>query len=117
MGSAAAGIPRNFRLFPPALLASRLLYQEGMELHEGAEAPGLHEVEALRRENEDLRRRLESRKLVERAKGLLIQKLGLSEPEAYRRIQKTAMDTRRPMADVAQALLLSEELSQPRPTK
>lgn len=88
-----------------------------MESREGAGAPGLDLVEALRRENEELRRRLESRKLVERAKGLLIQKLGLSEPEAYRRIQKTAMDTRRPMAEVAQAVLLSEELSQPHPTK
>ncbi len=88
-----------------------------MESREGAGAPGLHEVEALRRENQELRRRLESRKLIERAKGLLIQKLGLSEPEAYRRIQKTAMDTRRPMAEVAQAVLLSEELSQPHPTK
>lgn len=88
-----------------------------MESGEGVGAPGLREVEALRRENEELRRRLESRKLIERAKGLLIQKLGLSEPEAYRRIQKTAMDTRRPMAEVAQAVLLNEELSQPHPTK
>ena len=88
-----------------------------MDSCEEADAPGLHEVEALRRENEELRRRLESRKVIERAKGLLIQRLGLSEPEAYRRIQKTAMDSRRPMAEVAQAVLLSEELSQPHPTK
>jgi response regulator NasT len=41
---------------------------------------------------------------------MLMSRLGLSEPEAFRRIQKTAMDTRRSMADVAQALLLTEEM-------
>jgi AmiR/NasT family two-component response regulator len=66
------------------------------------------ELEAARIENEALRRKLESRKLVDRAKGLLMTRLGLSEPEAFRRIQKTAMDTRKTMADVAQALLLAE---------
>jgi len=66
------------------------------------------EIEAMRQENETLRRKLESRKLVDRAKGILMLRLGLSEPEAFRRIQKTAMDTRRSMADVAQALLLTE---------
>ena len=68
------------------------------------------QIEAMRKENELLKRKLESRKLVERAKGILMLRLGLSEPEAFRRIQKTAMDTRRSMADVAQALLLTEEL-------
>jgi response regulator NasT len=63
------------------------------------------DFEAVRRENRDLKRRLESRKLVDRAKALLIQKMGMTEPEAHRRIQKTAMDTRRTMADVAQSLL------------
>jgi len=72
------------------------------------------ELSAVRRENETLKRSLESRKLVERAKGILMTHLGLSEPEAFRRIQKTAMDTRKPMAEVAQALLLTEELGQPR---
>jgi response regulator NasT len=75
------------------------------------------ELEAMRRENETLKRRLESRKLVERAKGILMTRLGLSEPEAFRRIQKTAMDTRRPMAEVAQALLLNEDLGHARPAK
>ncbi|MCI0546035.1 MAG: ANTAR domain-containing protein [Candidatus Rokubacteria bacterium] len=70
------------------------------------------EISAVRRENETLKRTLETRKLVERAKGILMTRLGLSEPEAFRRIQKTAMDTRKPMAEVAQALLLTEELGQ-----
>jgi two-component system, response regulator PdtaR len=75
------------------------------------------DIETMRRENETLRRKLESRKLVERAKGILMRRLGLSEPEAFRRIQKTSMDTRRPMADVAQALLLTEEVGHSRPAK
>jgi two-component system, response regulator PdtaR len=66
------------------------------------------ELEAIRKENEELRQRLESRKLVDRAKGLLMTRLGLSEPEAFRRIQKTAMDTRKTMAHVARALLLAD---------
>jgi len=75
------------------------------------------ELETVRRENQELKRKLESRKLVDRAKALLIQRLGLTEAEAYRRLQKTAMDTRRTMGDVAQALLLSEEPGQLRPVK
>ncbi len=66
------------------------------------------ELEAVREEIEVLRQKLESRKLVDRAKGLLMTRLGLSEPEAFRRIQKTAMDTRKTMADVAQAMLLAD---------
>jgi AmiR/NasT family two-component response regulator len=66
------------------------------------------ELEAVRKENDALKRKLEARKLVDRAKGLLMTRLGLSEPEAFRRIQKTAMDTRKTMADVARALLLAE---------
>ncbi len=65
---------------------------------------------AVRQENEALKQKLESRKLVDRAKGILMSRLGLSEPEAFRRIQKTAMDTRKTMAEVAQALLLTNGL-------
>lgn len=75
------------------------------------------ELAAIRRENETLRRTLETRKLVERAKGILMKRLGLSEPDAFRRIQKTAMDTRRPMSEVAQALLLTEDMAQGRAGK
>jgi two-component system, response regulator PdtaR len=75
------------------------------------------ELSAMRQENETLKRTLETRKLVERAKGILMRRLGLSEPDAFRRIQKTAMDTRRPMSEVAQALLLTEEMAQGRAGK
>ena len=75
------------------------------------------ELEGVRKENEVLRRKLESRKLVDRAKGLLMTRLGMSEPEAFRRIQKTAMDTRRPMSEVAQALLLTDGMGPLRPAR
>lgn len=68
------------------------------------------EFEALRKENEDLKRALESRKLLERAKGLLMEREGLSEAEAFRRIQKTAMDRRKSMAEVAEAILLAADV-------
>jgi AmiR/NasT family two-component response regulator len=75
------------------------------------------ELEGVRKENEELRRKLESRRLVDRAKALLIARLGLSEAEAHRRLQKTAMDTRRPISDVAQAVLLGSETHATRPAK
>jgi response regulator NasT len=63
----------------------------------------------LRKENEDLKRALEGRKLIERAKGLLMEREKLTEHEAFARIQKGSMNTRRPMVEVAQAILLAEE--------
>ena len=75
------------------------------------------ELEAVRKENESLKQKLEARKLVDRAKGVLMTRLGLSEPEAFRRIQKTAMDTRKTMADVARALLLTDGLGPLRPAR
>jgi response regulator NasT len=53
-----------------------------------------------------LKDELESRKLVERAKGLLMQKEGLSEPQAYRRLQKISMDKNKTMKEVAEAFIL-----------
>lgn len=53
--------------------------------------------------------RFETRKLVDRAKGLLNEKMGLSEPEAFRWIQKASMDRRLTMQDVAKAII--EQLS------
>jgi len=88
-------------------------------LREAALGPALdlavsrfRDFDAVRRENEQLKHKLASRRVVERAKAVLSRRLGLTEPEAHRRLQKTAMDTRRPMADVARAILLSEEPSQ-----
>jgi len=75
------------------------------------------DLEAIRRENEDLKKKLAARRLVDRAKAVLIQRLGLTEAEAHRRLQKTAMDTRRPIAVVAEAVLLGSEVRIARPLK
>lgn len=53
---------------------------------------------------------LEARKLVERAKDILMQGLGLSGEEAYRRIQRQSMNTRKSMREVAEAIILSREI-------
>ncbi len=58
----------------------------------------------------DLEKKLEDRKLVERAKGILQTKLGISEPEAMKRLQKQARDARRPMAELAKSVIDAEEL-------
>lgn len=71
------------------------------------------EFEALRKENEDLRKAIESRKLVERAKGVLMERERLTEAEAFRRIQKAAMDARKPMAAIAEAVLLAASVGGP----
>lgn len=67
------------------------------------------EFQALQREVADLKETLETRKMVERAKGLLMDTQGLSEAEAFRRIQQISMNTRRPMREVAAAILLAQE--------
>ena len=59
----------------------------------------------------DLEDALTTRKVVERAKGVLMEKYKLSEQEAFRRIQKLSMNNRKSMKDVAEAILLTEELN------
>ena len=59
------------------------------------------ELQLLEAEVADLNERLETRKVVDRAKGVLQESLGLSEPDAFRWIQKTAMDLRLSMKEVA----------------
>jgi AmiR/NasT family two-component response regulator len=59
------------------------------------------ELQLLEAEVADLNERLETRKVVDRAKGVLQESLGISEPDAFRWIQKTAMDLRLSMKDVA----------------
>jgi len=63
------------------------------------------EVTALEKEIGSLRDRLEMRKLLDRAKGLLQAQRGMTEPEAFRWIQKTAMDRRMTMRTLAQEIL------------
>ena len=63
------------------------------------------ELLSLENEIADLNDRLETRKLMDRAKGLLQSKMKLSEPEAFRWIQKASMDRRLSMAQVAKAVI------------
>jgi response regulator NasT len=63
------------------------------------------ELKALESEIADLGERLETRKLVDRAKGVLMTQLKLSESDAFRWIQKTAMDRRLGMKEVAEAVI------------
>lgn len=55
---------------------------------------------------------LETRKTVDRAKGLLMDKEGLSEADAFRKIQKLSMNTRKSMREVADAILLTHEATE-----
>ncbi len=67
-------------------------------------------MRTLEQEVTDLRDALETRKLVERAKGVLMEAHGLRESEAFNRMRKTSMDNRKSMREVAEAILLTYEL-------
>ena len=68
------------------------------------------EILALRSQVVELEESLEARKVVERAKGILMQRLGLSEREAYERLRQRARDKRAKMRDIAKAIIEAEEL-------
>lgn len=65
------------------------------------------EFRSLQEEVGNLTEALETRKKVERAKGILMEKQGMSESEAFRKIQKMSMNTRKPMKEVAEAIILA----------
>lgn len=64
---------------------------------------------ALRKETSDLKQALEDRKVIEKAKGILMKKAGLDEHDAFRRLQKLASDKNRKLIDIAQTILTAEE--------
>ncbi len=68
------------------------------------------EFRALERQVGELQEALETRKLVDRAKGLLMDTQGLTEAEAFRKIQKMSMNTRKSMREIAEAILLTHEV-------
>ena len=68
------------------------------------------EFRTLEKEANDLRDTLETRKRVERAKGVLMQTQGLNEADAFRKIQKLSMNSRKSMREVADAILLAHEV-------
>ena len=63
------------------------------------------EIKQLDAEITDLQEQLKARKLIEKAKGILMKNLKINEPEAFKWMQKTAMDKRRSMTDVAQLVM------------
>ncbi len=68
-----------------------------------------NEFRALEKEIDDLKETLETRKAVERAKGILMEKQNMNEAEAFRRIQKMSMNNRKPMKAVAEAIILAHQ--------
>jgi response regulator NasT len=68
------------------------------------------DLKAARAEAENLREQLESRKLLERAKGVLMRKLGIPEEAAYRRMQKASQDENRKLKQIAESILSAEKL-------
>jgi AmiR/NasT family two-component response regulator len=73
------------------------------------------QIEALEDEISDMAERLETRKVLDRAKGILNNTMGLPEPEAFRWIQKASMDRRLTMKEVAQTVIdqLAEKSDNP----
>ena len=78
-------------------------------------APALDVAIARFRETRELKQTLEERKVIERAKGRLMERLRLSEDEAFRRLRRAAMNSRRPMVEIARAVLVSESVTEDLP--
>jgi two-component system, response regulator PdtaR len=78
-------------------------------------APTLDLAVARFAEARQLRQTLEERKFIERAKGRLMDRLNLTEEEAFRRLRRAAMNSRRPMVEIARALLVSESVTEDLP--
>jgi len=68
------------------------------------------QFQALRREVADLREALEARKFIERAKGILMRRLDLSEDEAFQRLQRQSQNTNRRLAQVAEAIIMADQM-------
>jgi two-component system, response regulator PdtaR len=74
-------------------------------------APALDLAVARFRETQELKQTLEDRKVIERAKGRLMARHALTEEQAFQRLRRAAMDSRRPMVDIARAVLVSETVT------
>jgi len=61
-------------------------------------------------ESKVIKEELESRKVIERAKGILMKREDLSEQEAYKRIRKYSMDNRKTMREISEAIIVAEEM-------
>jgi response regulator NasT len=70
------------------------------------------QFEALRKEASDLRQALDDRKLIERAKGILMRRASVDEPTAFRRLQKAASDRNLKLVEVARTIITAEDAFQ-----
>ena len=68
------------------------------------------QFQALRREVVDLREALEARKVIEKAKGILMRRLDLTEEEAFRRLQRQSQEGNRKLAQVAEAIVVADQM-------
>lgn len=68
------------------------------------------QFQALRQEVADLREAMEARKLIERAKGILMRRLNLTEDEAFRRLQRQSQEGNRKLAQVAEAIIVADQM-------
>src|SRR5262249_51848673 len=67
------------------------------------------QFQALRKESADLKQALEDRKLIERAKGLMMKKAGLGEQEAFTKLQRLASNKNKKLVEIAQMIVTAEE--------
>jgi response regulator NasT len=70
------------------------------------------EFKMMRQDADNLRQALEDRKIIERAKGIIMKRSGLDEPDAFRRLQKLARDKNRKLIDIATMIVTAEEAYQ-----
>jgi response regulator NasT len=68
------------------------------------------QYQAVRREAADLKQALEDRKVIERAKGIIMRRLSVGEDDAYRRLRKLASDRNRKLVDLAQTIVKADEV-------
>jgi response regulator NasT len=73
------------------------------------------EVTGLKQQVGDLQQAIETRKLVERAKGILMETQGLTEKQAFRRIQQESMNRRKSMREIAEAVILAHDVAGSKP--
>ena len=71
------------------------------------------QFQALHKEAADLRQALSDRKVIERAKGILMKKAGLDEASAFKRLQKLASDKNRKLVEIASMIMTAEEAFEP----
>lgn len=87
--------------------------QSDLETAIGIAMRRFEQFQALRKEAADLKQALEDRKIIEKAKGVLMKKAGLDEHDAFRRLQRLASDKNRKLIEIAQIILTAEEALEP----